>query len=605
MDSVRHLPPAKPSVPTWTLLKRVARLFAPFRGRMAALAILIIVTSTLDLLPALFIAAITNEAAKQELGDGSRITLLFVLAVSIYLVSGTLGVGRSYLNQWIGQGVMVNLRRDLFGHLQKLSARFYTGTRTGEIMSRVTTDVNAVQQSVTSVFTEFLVNITTLLVAVVIMFALEWRLALLVLAVLPVWVWPTIRVGLMQRQLWRDWQAEAGEMSAQLGEVLSVNGAMLVRSYGRQPHEAERFDTSNQRLRSLSIRRMMAARWFNMATDLFGSISVVVVFWLGGLAAVNGDISVGAIVGFSVIIQRVFGPFRQIAQINTTVLSSLAVFERIFEYLDMPIEVAEKPGAIALTGAEGRVQFKDLSFWYNDPARPALRNVSFVAEPGQMVALVGPSGAGKTTAINLLQRFYDPSEGSITIDGHDLRDLTLGSLSSTVGAVMQDTFLFHDSLAANIRYGRLDATDEEVQGAALAAGLGDLIAGLPRGIETVVGERGHQLSGGERQRVALARAILKDPPVLILDEATSAMDSRLEQKVRAAMSKLAQGRTTLVIAHRLPTVVAADQIIVLDEGRLVERGTHHELLAREGLYAALYREQFAHEDGLVPVSGGH
>ncbi len=596
--------PAKPRTSSWQLLKRVAGLFKPFRGRLALLAGLIVITATLDLLPALLIADMTNEAAKKTAGDSTRLVVLFAIAIAMYLSSGVLGVGRSYLNQWIGQDVMVNLRRDLFGHLQKLSARFYTGTRTGEIMSRVITDVNAVQQSVTSVFNDFLVNMTTLSVAVVIMFTLEWRLAVLVLAVLPFWVWPTIRVGLVQRRLWHDWQAEAGEMSAQLGEVLSVNGAMLVRSYGRQPHEAERFDASNQKLRSLSIRRMMAARWFNMATDLFGSISVVVVFFLGGLVAVQGDIEVGAIVGFSVIIQRVFGPFRQIAQINTTVLSSLAVFERIFEYMDLPVELTEKPGAIALPDARGDVRFEDVSFWYNDPGRQALHRVSFAAAPGEMVALVGPSGAGKTTAINLLQRFYDPSEGRVTIDGHDLRDLRLDAVSATVGAVMQDTFLFHDSLAANIRYGRLDATDTEIHQAALAAGLGDLIADLPKGIETVVGERGHQLSGGERQRVALARAILKDPPVLILDEATSAMDSRLEQQVRAAMVKLAEGRTTVVIAHRLSTVVAADQIVVLDEGRLVERGTHAELLRKGGLYAALYREQFSHEESAISAAGG-
>jgi ATP-binding cassette subfamily B protein len=596
--------PAKPRTSSWQLLKRVSGLFKPFRGRLALLAALIVATSTLDLLPALLIADMTNEAAKMTAGDSTRLVVLFIIAVSMYLASGGLGVGRSYLNQWVGQEVMVNLRRDLFSHLQKLSARFYTGTRTGEIMSRVITDVNAVQQSVTSVFNDFLVNMTTLSIAVVIMFTLEWRLAVLVLAVLPFWVWPTIRVGLVQRRLWHDWQAEAGEMSAQLGEVLSVNGAMLVRSYGRQPHEAERFDVSNQKLRTLSIRRMMAARWFNMATDLFGSISVVVVFFLGGLVAVQGDIQVGAIVGFSVIIQRVFGPFRQIAQINTTVLSSLAVFERIFEYMDLPVELEEKPDAIALPHARGDVRFDGVTFWYNDPGRQALHDVSFEAAPGQMVALVGPSGAGKTTAINLLQRFYDPSEGSVTIDGHDLRDLRLDAVSATVGAVMQDTFLFHDSLAANIRYGRLDATDTEIHEAALAAGLGDLIAILPKGIETVVGERGHQLSGGERQRVALARAILKDPPVLILDEATSAMDSRLEQQVRAAMVKLAEGRTTVVIAHRLSTVVAADQIVVLDQGRLVERGTHAELLRKGGLYAALYREQFAHEESAISAAGG-
>jgi ATP-binding cassette subfamily B protein len=328
---------------------------------------------------------------------------------------------------------------------------------------------------------------------------------------------------------------------------------------------------------------------------------VLVVFWLGGWAVLQGDIQIGSVVAFSIIIQRVFGPFRQIAQINTTVLSSLAVFERIFEYLDLPVEVDERPGAVRLGHARGEVAFENVTFAYNPVAEPALAEVSFTAGPGEMVALVGPSGAGKTTVTYLLQRFYDPSAGRVTIDGHDLRDLALESVSAAVGAVMQDTFLFHTSLAANIRYGRLDATGEEIEAAARAAGLGTLVDELPKGIETIVGERGYQLSGGERQRVAIARAILKDPSILILDEATSALDSRLEREIREAMTRLAQGRTTLVIAHRLSTVVAAEQILVFDHGRIVERGRHHELLAHEGLYATLYREQFSHESGIAPA----
>ena len=599
-----RLTSSKPTGSTFQIIRRTIGLFAPFKWHLAAMLSLIVVTVSMNLAPALLLGAIIDQATPSrdtgELGESGRILTLMAIGVVIYVGAGLLGVFQAYVNQIVGQGVMFNLRAALHGHLQRLSVRFFTNTKTGEILSRVMTDVTGIQQAMTGTFTEFFTNLITLGVALSIMFIIEWRMALLLTVILPLWVYPTIRIGFIQRRLQLEWQEEASEMTGQLEETLSVSGAMLVKTFGRQGYERERFMRSNGVMRTVSIRRLMAGRWFNMATELFGSISIIVIYALGGLTALGGDVSVGEVVAFAVLAQRVFMPFRSVMRINTTMLSSLALFERIFEYLDLPVEVDERPDAVRIERARGRLEFRRVTFAYDPGTRPALDDVSFVVEPGQMVALVGPSGAGKTTVTYLLQRFYDPREGSVLLDGHDLRDLTLDSISDTMGTVMQDTYLFHTTLADNIRYGRLDATDDELRAAASIAGLDGMTGRLPDEFETLVGERGYRLSGGEKQRVAIARAVLKDPPVLILDEATASLDSRLEREIREATKLLAEGRTTVVIAHRLSTVLAADVIFVLDEGRIVERGPHAELLALGGLYTSLYREQFAPED--TPVA---
>ncbi len=597
----RHLPQSRPSGSKRDILGRAAGLIQPYRSYFVGLVGLIFITSALNLLPALLIAQIVDEAVPGS-GDPGRITTLFAVIATMYIVSALLGVLQAYINQVIGQGIMVDLRRQLHDHLQRLSVRFYTTTRTGEILSRISTDVNAVQQAVTGTFTEFLTNILTLGIAVALMFTLEWRLALLTIVVLPLWVFPTIRVGLSMRRLQREYQEESAEMTAQLEETLSVSGAMLVKTFGRQEYESERFTRSNESLRSLAIRRLMAGRWFNMATGLFGSLSVAVVYWFGGRAVVDDEITLGTVVAFAVLAQRVFAPFQGIARINTTMMSSLALFERIFEYLDLRVEVDERPNAVALPHPAGHLHFDDVTFAYATGVETpdAIDGVTFDVEPGQMAALVGPSGAGKTTVTYLLQRFYDPQQGRVTLDDHDLRDLTLDSVSSAMGVVMQDTYLFHTTLGENIRYGRLDAPDEDVRAAASTAGLDEMIDRLADGLDTVVGERGYRLSGGEKQRVALARAILKDPPVLILDEATSSLDSKREREIREATGRLAEGRTTVVNAHRLSTVLKADVIFTLSEGRIVERGRHDQLMALDGLYASLYREQFSLDEAATP-----
>ena len=586
---------ARPTGSKRRIFWRILGLFRGYHWHVAFLTVIIAVVAAMELIPALLVGRIVGIATDNG-GSTSEINVVFITLVGILVLAQLLAMVLSYVNQLVGQGLMHGLRQTLHAHLQKMSVRFYTQNRTGEILSRVTTDVNGVQGAVTETFTEFLRNSITLVVALGLMFYLQWELALIALVVLLLWVYPTVRVGLIMRRLRREWHDENAMMASHLEETLSVSGAMLVKTFGRQEHEAGRFRESSQKLRALSIRRMMAGRWFNMGTALFGGIAPAFIYWYGGRAVVGGSLQIETVVAFALITSSVFQPFASITRINTTLLSSLALFERIFEYLDMPVEVDEAEDALTPPRLDGGVRFDNVTFSYGEGLPPALDGITLDVLPGQMAALVGPSGAGKTTTTYLVQRFYDPQEGSVTVDGHDLRGITLDSVARTVGAVMQETYLFHTTLEENIRYGNLDATHEEVEAAANAGGLRELIERLPEGLDTVVGERGYRLSGGEQQRVSIARAILSDPPILILDEATASLDSRLEREIRQSMQQLAHGRTTLVIAHRLSTVVAADVIFVFDEGHIVERGRHDELLAHEGLYASLYREQFLGEE---------
>ncbi len=637
-------------------LRRVVASFAPYRWQVVLVLVAIGVTATLGLVNPYLLKLIIDDAFAHR--DFSKLTFYVLLMIITPVVSGLIGVGQTYLNNLIGQRVMRDLRNQLYTHLQHMALRFFTDTRTGEIQSRLSNDVGGVQNVVTNTASSIVSNFTTVLSTIVAMLIISWPLTLLSLSLLPFFLWLTYRVGTVRRGLSKETQRSLADMTAMVEETLSVSGVLLTKTFGRQKHEVQRFAKENERLTNLEIRQQMVGRWFMMFIGTFFSITPALVYWLAGYITFGGGfghsgvlqaITIGDIVAFTTLQSRLFFPVGQLLNVQVDIQGALALFDRIFEYLDLPLEITNKPAAKALKPetVQGRITFRDVTFTYHrpetdgsgmaaeqageqrypdkamldgrargfissqevmsaeqerEPGRPTLEHVDFEIQPGQLAALVGPSGAGKTTITYLVPRLYDVDEGAVLIDGQDVRDVTLESLGEVIGVVTQETYLFHASVRENLRYGKPDATEEEMIAAAKAAAIHDRIMELPDGYDTVVGERGYKLSGGEKQRLALARVILKNPRILILDEATSALDTHSERLIQAALVPLMRGRTTLAIAHRLSTILAADVILVVDRGRIVERGTHAELLQQGGLYARLYREQFsAAVDGLEPV----
>jgi ATP-binding cassette subfamily B protein len=583
---------------TLPMLRRIAGLFRPYWRLELAALVAVGAVAGLGVLPPLLLRAVIDRGIL-----GRDLALLGWLVAGLVLVGvagGLAGVWLTYLNATIGQGIVHDLRLQVYASLRRQGMRFFTRSRAGELVSRIQSDVGGVQNVVSQTLSQALSNLLVVGSTLAVMASLDWSLTLISLAVLPLFVYPTRRVGTIRRELATARQERVAQLSSMAQETLGVSGALLVRTFGRDEHEIRRFAGASEELRRVSVRESMVGRWFFMTIQVFWAIAPAVVLLVGGHRAVAGTLTIGDVMAFTALQNRLFAPINQLLGVHVDVQASLALFERIFEYLDLEPDVVERPGAIALHRPVGHVRFEDVSFSYRD-GLPVLRGVSFDALPGTVTALVGPSGAGKSTIAALVSRLYDPDAGRVLLDGIDLRDLTLASVADAVGVVSQDVFLFHATVRENLLYARPDATEEEMVEAARAAQIHELIQRLPEGYDTVVGERGYRLSGGEKQRVAIARAILKDPRVLVLDEATSSLDSRSERLVQRAVARLLRGRTAIVIAHRLSTVLAADQILVVDGGRIVERGRHAELLAAGGLYARLYREQFAGQPPLAEV----
>jgi ATP-binding cassette subfamily B protein len=627
----------KPRV-TWNLIKRVLGYSYPYRWQIVGMLLLILINTGLTLLTPLILRQLIDTTIPE-----GNVTQLILLALGLLLIpglGGVISVGQRRFNASIGEGVIYDLRVALYSHLERMSLRFFTNTKIGELMSRLNNDVVGAQNAISNTIVNMITNIVQATAVLLVMLALEWRLTLVSVAVLPLFILAARRLGGRLRDIAREGMDANAQMNAMMNETLNIGGALLVKLFGRTEVEVDRFDQRAAEVRDIGIRRAVTGATFFVIIGLVSAVGTALVYGIGGYYVIAGAFTIGTIVAFGAYLTSLYSSLSGLANAPVEFATSVVSFERVFEVIDLPRDIEEQPDALVLQDVSGELVFEQVDFRYEvdenillsdvqrygrmdnvtavlsggkktepsdnggereDPAAKsqarsqALDHISFHVQPGQLVALVGPSGAGKTTLTYLIPRLYDPSEGRILIDGHDLKGVTLDSLAAQIGMVTQETHLFHDTIRTNLLYAKLDATQAELENAARAANIHDFIMELPDGYDTIVGERGYRLSGGEKQRIALARVILKDPRILVLDEATSHLDSESEALIQEALKHVMADRTSIVIAHRLSTIHAADLILVMDRGRIVEQGTHDELLALGGLYASLYETQFSRE----------
>jgi ATP-binding cassette, subfamily B, bacterial len=579
---------------------RILRLFAPYKARLFAVLALIVFGAGLSMISPFLVKEALNEGILKH--NTTILTEVVVGMIAIAIITAALSVWQTYVSNVVGQRVMHDLRSAVYQKLQRMSLAFFTRTRTGEVQSRIANDIGGLDNVVTTTATSIASNATTVIAAIVAMCILNVRLAAISLVFVPLFVYMTRRVGKMRRKITSEQQRRLANLSALVAESLSVSGILLGKTMGRGGDLANRFTGESKDVADLEVRSRMAGRWVMSSIQMTFAIQPAIIYWLAGQSFL-GHVDVGTVVAFSTLQTRLLFPIQSLLGVGADVEASMALFDRIFEYLDLPVDIVEAERPVELRAEEmlGEVRFDGVSFKYtSDQEDWTLADINLEVPAGTRTAVVGETGSGKTTLGYLVARLYEPQEGRVTIDGVDVRDASLSSLAATVGVVSQETYLFHASVRENIRFARPDATDEQIEDAARTARVHDLIASLPDGYDTVVGERGYRFSGGEKQRMAIARTILRNPPVLVLDEATSSLDTQTEHIVQEGLERLSEGRTTITIAHRLSTVRDADQIVVLDKGRIVERGTHDELIERAGAYAALVNRDVATSEALGP-----
>ena len=601
------------------LVRRVWRFARAYRAMLAGFLATIVVAAMLDLVPPLLMRAIIDDAVPE--GDKGAVATLAGFMVVVALGGAALSMAERLWSAKIGEGLIFDLRVAVFDHVQRMPIGFFTRTQTGALVSRMNNDVIGAQRAVTGTLGSVVSNVVVVATTVIAMLTLEWRLTLVALVVLPLFIFPAKRVGRRLQDLTREQMDLNASMNTTMTERFGVAGAMLVKLFGRQDQEVGEFGDRAGRVRDIGVKTALYSRTFFIALGLVGAIGTALIYWIGGTLVISGAITIGTLVALGTYVTRIYTPLTSLTNARVDLMTAFVSFDRVFEVLDTPNPIQDRPGAVDLVDPDGRIDLDDVWFTYPtsgeasvasletpgalpevDEGRPVIRGLTATIEAGTMTALVGPSGAGKSTIASLIPRLYEVSSGSVQVDGHDVRDLTQRSLRGAIGVVTQDPHLFHETVRSNLRYARPEATDAELEAACRAARIWDVVAALPHGLDTLVGERGYRLSGGEKQRLAIARMLLKEPCIVVLDEATSHLDAENEAAVQAALDEALRGRTSVVIAHRLSTIVAADQILVIDEGQVVERGTHVSLLAKGGLYADLYRTLLRGDDEVAPAS---